>query len=126
MEKDMILLSDYCAKSSVELDFIRQLENEGLIETRIYEDVKYIHFSQLEDLEVFKRLYYDLAINIEGIDVINNLLSKMRRMEHELSVLRRRLDAEPFFFDDFFDEITPSIDFTRLSDDLSKKRKRKK
>ena len=50
------------------------------------------------------RLHYDLSINIEGIDVIHNLLRRMRLMEQELSVLRRQLGAEPFCAEDFFEE----------------------
>ncbi|NDV47044.1 hypothetical protein D0T49_08280 [Paludibacter sp. 221] len=104
MEKELILLNEYCRKSRAELDFILRLESEGLIETEVQGDARYISLSQLSDLDMFTRLYYDLSINIEGIDVINNMLGKMRKMEHELSVLRRQLDAEPFFGDDFFDE----------------------
>ncbi len=105
MEKNMILLSEYCKQSHTEPDFILELENEGLIEILTHNNVKYISSSQLNDLEIFSRLYYDLSINVEGIDVINNLLSKMRRMKHELLILRRRMDNESYLFEDFFDEI---------------------
>lgn len=104
MEKELILISDYCQNSCLELDFILLLEEEGLIETEIREDKRYIQSSQLSDLEMFKRLHYDLAVNIEGIDVINNLLRKMRIMEHELKVLRRQIDSHPIFHSDIFED----------------------
>ncbi len=104
MDQDLILLSEYCDNSRVELEFVLLLEDEGLIETQIYDNAKYLQSSQLKDLETFSRLHYDLSINIEGIDVINNLLNKVRKMEWELSVLRRQLDMDPFMADDFFDE----------------------
>lgn len=104
MEKELILLSEYCERSQAEPDFILLLESEGLIETEIRDDAKYIQLSQLGDLDMFARLHYDLSINIEGIDVINNLLLQMRQMERELSILRRQMESSSFFDDDFFDE----------------------
>ena len=92
MEKELILLSEYCKNSRAELDFVLGLEREGLIEMEIRNNIKYLLLSQLEDMDLFTRLHYDLSINIEGIDVIHNLLSKMEEMEQELSVLRRQLD----------------------------------
>ncbi len=104
MNEDIILLSEYCAHSCAEPDFIRQLADEGLIATEMHEDLPCIPASQLHDLDLFTRLHYDLSINIEGIDVIHNLLRRMRLMEQELSVLRRQLGAEPFCAEDFFEE----------------------
>lgn len=92
MEKELILLSEYCKSTNVESDFIMLLESEGLIITEEYDNDVYIDAEQLSDLELFKRLHYDLFINIEGIDVINNLLSRIQEMEQELNILKRRFD----------------------------------
>jgi phage terminase small subunit len=107
MDRDLILIDDYCKNSSVEMEFIRSLEDEGLIVTQILNDVEYLDSSQLGDLETFSRLHYDLSVNVEGIDIINNLLAKMRQMERELTVLRRQFGMASFQedeFEDFFDE----------------------
>jgi len=90
MEKELILLSEYCKYSRAELDFILALEDEGLIQTEIHNDIRYILTSQLKEMELFTRLHYDLSINVAGIDVIHNLLSKIELMEQELNMLRRR------------------------------------
>lgn len=103
MDRDLILIDDYCKNSSVEIEFIHSLEDEGLIVTQILDDVKYLDSSQLGDLEIFSRLYYDLSVNVEGIDIINNLLTKMRQMEPELAALRRQLGVTSFFEDEFED-----------------------
>ncbi|MCD7973640.1 MAG: chaperone modulator CbpM [Candidatus Azobacteroides sp.] len=92
MEKELILLSEYCKKSRIEIDFLLRLENEGLIETEIQNNIKYIPVSQLTQIEIFSRLHYELAINIEGIDVIHNLLKRLNRLEKELFILRRQVD----------------------------------
>ncbi len=106
MEKELLLLSEYCRNSRVTLDFILRLEEEGLIEIEGHEEQLYIAESQLHNLETFSHLYYDLAVNVEGIDIINNLLTRLRDMEQELTVLRRRLNAtSPLFGDTVIDEL---------------------
>lgn len=104
MENDLILLTDFFQYSSAELDFIVSLENEGLIETKVYDDQTYISVSQLDELEAFTRLYYDLSINIEGIDVIHNLLQKIRNMEQELTFLKRNLQQISPLDNDIFED----------------------
>ena len=37
-----------------------------------FEDEKYIVASELRELEQYTRMYYDLSINIEGIDTIHH------------------------------------------------------
>lgn len=97
MNQDLIIINEYCSRSSVEPDFIIQLENEGLIEIYVDNGERYIHQSQLRRLEQYVRWYYDLSINIEGIDVIQNLLDRMDEMQNEISRLRevvRLVDKE--------------------------------
>ncbi len=89
METGLIILEELIQNSKIEPSFIVLLEDEGLIEITIVEGKQYIHESQLSDLERFANLYYELSINIEGIDVIHNLLKKMDNMEHELYELRK-------------------------------------
>ena len=36
-------------------------------------------------------MYYDLSINMEGIDVIHHLLERMEDMRHEMRSLRKQL-----------------------------------
>lgn len=89
MKTGLIIIQEYCNNSQIEPSFIDLLENEGLIEIEIVEGEQYIRESQLPDLERFATWYYDLSINIEGIDVIRNLLQKVQKMEQELYSLRK-------------------------------------
>ncbi|MBD8349606.1 MULTISPECIES: chaperone modulator CbpM [unclassified Dysgonomonas] len=89
MKTGLIIIEEYCNSSQVEPSFIDLLENEGLIEIEIVEGEHYIRESQLQDLERFANWYYDLSINIEGIDVIQNLLQKVQSLEQELYSLRK-------------------------------------
>lgn len=93
----MIILSEYCSKSNVELSFLMMLEEVGLIDFVKEDDRSYISLSQLPDLETYTRMYYDLSINIEGIDAIHQLLERIKAMDEEIRDLRRKLDL---FYED--------------------------
>ena len=71
MQTDLIVISEYCQNCHVDPSFIKMLESEGLISLQTIEDEKYIVASELRELEQYTRMYYDLSINIEGIDTIH-------------------------------------------------------
>ncbi len=91
MNSGLIIISEYCREARIEPSFVLLLEEVGLIEIDIIENERYFHESQLRDLEKFARMYYDLSINIEGIDVINQLLAKIEMMRDEIKELKNRL-----------------------------------
>lgn len=91
METDWIIISEYCRKSHIEPSFIVLLYEEGLIDIREEGGREYLFVSQLQDLERYSRMYYDLSINIEGIDAIRHLLDRMNDMRSEINRLRSRL-----------------------------------
>lgn len=90
MEAGLIIIEEYCENSRIESSFITLLANEGLIDIETIDDRAYIYESQLAELDRFANLYYDLSVNVEGIDIIHNLLQRIEDMEKELYVLRRR------------------------------------
>lgn len=92
MEPELIIVDELLQNSRIEPSFIILLENEGLINITIIEGRRYMHESQISELEKFANLYYELSINIEGIDVIHNLLSQMNEMKSELFQLRKLLN----------------------------------
>ncbi|MCC8174718.1 MAG: chaperone modulator CbpM, partial [Odoribacter sp.] len=51
----------------------------------------YLLSSQINEIEKFSRMYYDLSINVEGISAINHLLERLKRLQKELNYLRRHL-----------------------------------
>lgn len=92
METGLIIVEEFIKNSRIEPSFIILLKNEGLIDITVVDGEQYIHESQISDLERFADWYYELSINIEGIDVIHNLLQKIHEMEQELYELRKVLD----------------------------------
>ena len=91
MDTELIIFNEYCQKSHTDPTFIISLEEGGLIEIRTVDGERYSH------------LYYDLSINIEGIDAIHHMLERMERLQQEVSFLRRQLRRFQTK-DDFFQE----------------------
>ena len=92
MNNNKIIISEYCDKCHIEPSFILMLEEDGLIDILEVGNQKYIRETQLPELERYTRLYYDLSINIEGIDAIRHLLGRVRSMEDEIFRLRQELN----------------------------------
>lgn len=88
MNSELIIINEYCSQSHIEPEFIFSLEHEGLIEISIVDNERYIHISQLDALERYIRWHYDLSVNIEGIDIIQNLLNRMDEMQSEILHLK--------------------------------------
>ncbi len=90
MKSELVIISEYCVQSQIEPDFIIQLEDEGLIDICVLDNERYIHVSQLRSLEQYTRWYYDLSINVAGIDVIQNLLDRIDEMQVEIVELKQK------------------------------------
>lgn len=91
MQTDLVIVSEYCQKCHIEPSFIVLLEEGGLIDIHTVEGERYLFLSQLRDLEQYTRMYYDLSINIEGIEAIRHMLDRMDGLRHEITTLRSRL-----------------------------------
>jgi chaperone modulatory protein CbpM len=89
MEKDeLIPAKDFCLYHNIEYSFIHSLEDSGLIRVTAVEHTSYIPLDEIQKLENFVRLHYDLEINIEGIETISYLLEKIEDMQKEILNLK--------------------------------------
>ena len=86
MQNELIIISEYCDKCHIEPSFIEMLQEGGLIDIRTEDGERCLLFSELPDVERYSRMYYDLSINMEGIDAIHHLLARMEEMQ----ALRKR------------------------------------
>lgn len=80
-----------CEHYQVEAAFFFGLGEVGLIEVEKEEQTHYIHEDQMNALEKMIRMHHDLNINIEGIDVVFNLLRKIEVLQDELHQTQSRL-----------------------------------
>lgn len=93
METDnLILLEKCCSTLEVEYSFVNNLNESGLIEIIVIENEKFISNEHLKKLERAIQFYYGLNINIEGIDVIHNLLSQIDDLKEELRIVKNKLN----------------------------------
>jgi len=89
MENDeLIPAEEFCVYHNIEYSFISSLEDSGLIRVTSVEQSTFIPSDELEKLEKFIRMHYDLDINIAGIETINHLLEKIDALQKEILHLR--------------------------------------
>jgi hypothetical protein len=92
MQTDYLIdIDEFCANHDIEISFISLLQQTGLIEIKTIKETGYIDPKQLLQLEKIVHLYYELDINLEGIETINYLLQRINSMHDENIMLRNRL-----------------------------------
>jgi hypothetical protein len=87
----LIAVEEFCASHNIEISFISSLHKSGLIEITTIQNSGFIEADQLRQLEKYIRLYYELDINLEGIETIDHLLLHINSMQDEIRSLRNRL-----------------------------------
>jgi hypothetical protein len=66
---------------NVEITFFDSLEEAGLLKTETENNIKYLMFDELSNFEKLTNWHYDLEINLAGLEVINNLLQKIKMLQ---------------------------------------------
>jgi hypothetical protein len=89
--KYLVAIDEFCASHRIEISFISSLHESGLIELKTIREADFIEVEQLRKLEKFIRLYYELDINLEGIETISYLLQRIDDMNDEIRMLRNTL-----------------------------------
>jgi chaperone modulatory protein CbpM len=91
MSEEIIPVETFCSYYQVEQTFVESLESYGLISISYKENQRFILKEELTELEKFSRMYYELDINIPGIDALKHLLEKIKELQQETETLRARL-----------------------------------
>lgn len=87
----LIAIDEFCASHNIEISFIASLQESGLVKITTIKESAFIEADQLRQLEKFVRLYYELDINLEGIETINYLLQRIGSLQDEITSLKNRL-----------------------------------
>jgi hypothetical protein len=88
---NLIPANEFCASHNIEISFIDSLQDAGMIEITTIKETEYIKENQLYELEKIVHLYYELDINLEGIDTVFHLLQRINDMQDEIILLKNRL-----------------------------------
>jgi len=89
--ENLIAVNEFCVNHNIEISFISSLQKTGLIEFTIIEEALFIDADQLQQLEKIVHFYYELDINLEGIETINHLLQRINSLQDEIIRLKNRL-----------------------------------
>ena len=87
---NLILIEQLCTYHNIEFSFINELQEFGLIDVIIIDNNKYLANEQIKDVEKMMRLHFELAINMEGIDAISNLLQQIDNLQQELNSTKNK------------------------------------
>lgn len=90
-KKHLISTQMLCSHYDIEISFFDALKKMGLIQIQIIEQEQFLHQDKIRDLEIIIRLHNELNVNLEGIDVVFNLLEKERELRDELNTLKNKL-----------------------------------
>jgi len=90
-DEEIIPLETFCSHYQVEKTFIETLESHGLISISYRENQGFILRDEVVELEKYSRMYYELNINVPGIDALQHLLERIKQLQQESDQLRARL-----------------------------------
>lgn len=89
--ENLIPAIELCTRYKVEHTFIESLHESGLLEVIIIEKTAYVHYDAIPEFEKMHRLYYDLNINLEGLEAVKHLLQQVQKLQKQNQKLRNRL-----------------------------------
>ena len=78
---------------NIEITFFDELVDYGLINVETENNVHYLIYEDLYVFEKFANWYYDLEINLPGLEVINHMLKKMDDLNQKNRELMNKLLA---------------------------------
>ncbi|WGH76025.1 chaperone modulator CbpM [Tenacibaculum tangerinum] len=90
-DKELISIQKVMVHHHLDEQFIESVESFQLLEFVVKDSNKYVYTEQLPVLEKIIRLHYDLEVNMQGIDVINNMLDRMDAMHTTIQQLENKL-----------------------------------
>jgi hypothetical protein len=88
---NLIEVTVFCTHQQVDLAFVLQLRDRGLIRLTEEQETFYLEAEEMSRVEQLTRMHYDLDINLEGIEALSHMLERVQRMQHELRELQERL-----------------------------------
>ena len=88
---DLIAVNEFCVSHNIDISFINLLQQNGLIQISTIESEYFVEKEQLPQLEKLVCFYYDLDINLEGIETISYLLQRIENLQNEIIKLKNRL-----------------------------------
>jgi hypothetical protein len=90
-ETKYIAISTFCQYHHIESKLIFTFQELGLVEVVEEESEFYLEEEKLGQLERMVRLYKDLELSPNGVEVVIGLLEKVEKLQQDNQELKRRL-----------------------------------
>ncbi|MFP3832853.1 chaperone modulator CbpM [Chryseobacterium sp. SIMBA_028] len=78
---------------NIEITFFDELVEYGLLNIQVEDNIHYLMYEELPNLEKFTNWHYDLEINLPGLEVIHNMLNKLEALKRRNRDLMNKLSA---------------------------------
>ncbi|WP_343610497.1 chaperone modulator CbpM [Chryseobacterium oranimense] len=78
---------------NVEITFFDELVDVGLLNVETENEIRYLLYDDLPVFERFTNWHYDLEINLPGLEVINDMLLRIKDLKKENRDLMNKLSA---------------------------------
>lgn len=91
MKQNKITYKECLQIYEIEEAFLDALQNSDLIKITVEEEDKYIYYDSLSDIEQFIRWYYELEINVEGIEALYHMLKQVKTLHEHIEELKNEL-----------------------------------
>jgi len=89
---DLIPVNTLAVHYNIEHSFVISLQESGLIALITVDEALYVQADELKNIEKMANLYYQMGINIEGIETITYLLQRLSNMQQHIITLTNKLD----------------------------------
>ncbi|WP_265129864.1 chaperone modulator CbpM [Chryseobacterium oranimense] len=78
---------------NIEITFFDELVDVGLLNVETENEIRYLLYDDLPVFERFTNWHYDLEINLPGLEVINDMLLRIKNLKKENRDLMNKLSA---------------------------------
>ena len=82
-------VSNYC---NVEITVLREFAEYGLITVQVQGKIECVLSDEVQQIRRIIRLYKELGVNKEGIDIILAMRNQIQEMHKEMAMLQQKLD----------------------------------
>jgi len=87
-----ISVHQFCAHYDVPKSFVDSLCSFELIEIIEIESTKHIQIEDINRIERLMRMHFELNVNFEGLDIINNLIDQISTLQVDVAFLKNRIE----------------------------------
>ncbi|KAA5545718.1 chaperone modulator CbpM [Adhaeribacter rhizoryzae] len=86
-----IAIEEFCSHHGVEVTLIREFAAFGLVPLHVEDNREFLPDKAITRLERTLRLFHDLEVNKEGIEVILHMRKQLKKLRREHNLLQHQL-----------------------------------